>query len=362
MLMNINEIKQLTPRQKRNLVVTTLRLLKMQQAVDCEVMSSHKMMAAALLSVGSAFEFSFLLQSNMKEVERLLNEPLYQKFTISKRRGGFRVIYAPTQGLKFLQLKLNRFLQAYYYCVKPACVHGFVLKPKAVKEAVGIVSNARVHVGKRHLLNIDLKDFFPSINAGRVKSLFLSDVFGFDTPIAVAFALLTTYKGFLPIGAPTSPVISNFVCLGLDADLMVFAKETGLSFSRYADDLTFSHAVPFTPHNVDAIFAIIQKHGFMVNEKKVRMVGCNRKQTVTGLTVNEKVNVDRKLLKKIRAMLHDLNKNGVEAAAMHHFQLSDHFAQRYVDKFFDELRGYIDFVGQVRGRDDALYLRFMRAL
>ena len=92
------------------------------------------------------------------------------------------------------------------------------------------------------------------------------------------------------------------------------------------------------------------------------MVGCNRKQTVTGLTVNEKVNVDRKLLKKIRAMLHDLNKNGVEAAAMHHFQLSDHFAQRYVDKFFDELRGYIDFVGQVRGRDDALYLRFMRAL
>ena len=133
-----------------------------------------------------------------------------------------------------------------------------------------------------------------------------------------------------------------------------------MTFSRYADDLTFSSNAAFTVDDLNAIYAVIAKHGFLVNERKVRMVGGNRKQTVTGLVVNEKVNIDRKLIKRIRAMLHDLNCNGAEIATMKHFRVSAQNAPNHVDGFLNKLRGYIDFVGQVRGREDALYLRFRR--
>ena len=360
MLLKVEEIKRLNPQQKGDLKYLASRKNDLPKDGIYKGMLQHELLATRLLAIDSAIEFSVFLQTGFKTLEKLINEPLYQKFSIAKRRGGSRDIYAPAEDLKCVQKKLNSFLQAYYTCLKPICVHGFVMRPNDFSESYGIVSNARVHTGKKHLLNIDLKDFFSTISAGQVKSLFLSGTFQYDNHIATALTLLTTYKGFVPIGAPTSPVISNFVCLGLDADMLNLGKERSLTFSRYADDLTFSSNAAFTVDDLNAIYAVIAKHGFLVNERKVRMVGGNRKQTVTGLVVNEKVNIDRKLIKRIRAMLHDLNCNGAEIATMKHFRVSAQNAPNHVDGFLNKLRGYIDFVGQVRGREDALYLRFRR--
>jgi RNA-directed DNA polymerase len=220
-----------------------------------------------------------------------------------------------------------------------------------------IVGNAKVHTQKKVVLNIDLKDFFPSISAKRVKDLFASSYFNFNDQIANALALLSTYQGKLPIGAPTSPVISNFVCLSLDHDLSAFCKVHKLAFSRYADDLTFSSDIPISTDQILDIINIIKKNQFKINEKKLRLKTNNRKQIVTGLTVNEKVNVDRKLLKKIRAMLHDFTRNGIDSATKNHFNLKSAVETEHRAKFIQRLQGYINFVGLVRGKNDALYLR-----
>ena len=136
-----------------------------------------------------------------------------------------------------------------------------------------------------------------------------------------------------------------------------FCNTNGLLFSRYADDLTFSADTLISNDTVLDIINLIKKNNFQINEKKLRLKSSNRKQTVTGLTVNEKVNVDRKLLKKIRAMLHDMTTNGIDTATQRHFNFRGEIEIQHRAKFIHRLEGYINFVGQVRGKSDGLYFK-----
>jgi RNA-directed DNA polymerase len=322
-----------------------------------EAFHKHELNAMVLLNNEKPVALSQFLKCSFRNLEVLINQPAYKYYTIAKKKGGTRDIFEPEENLKRIQKRLNYYLQAYYLCIKPKEVHGFVVNPHYMGTYYNIVGNAKVHTQKKVVLNIDLKDFFPSISAKRVKDLFASSYFNFNDQIANALALLSTYQGKLPIGAPTSPVISNFVCLSLDHDLSAFCKVHKLAFSRYADDLTFSSDIPISTDQILDIINIIKKNQFKINEKKLRLKTNNRKQIVTGLTVNEKVNVDRKLLKKIRAMLHDLTRNGIDSATKNHFNLKSAVETEHRAKFIQRLQGYINFVGLVRGKNDALYLR-----
>lgn len=135
-----------------------------------------------------------------------------------------------------------------------------------------------------------------------------------------------------------------------------FFETYDIAYSRYADDITFSSNIPISTEMLSNIISIIHQYGFELNEKKLRFKLSNRKQTVTGLTVNEKVNIDRKLLKKIRAMLHDLTTNGIEQSVQRHFKVTN-IEQRHKATFINRLEGYINFVGQVRGKSDSLYVK-----
>lgn len=321
----------------------------------------YKLNALALLSAETLAELCRLLGSTIPVFTEAVNAPAYRHYAIPKKRGGERHIFAPEWPLKQLQRRLNDFLQAYYLWIKPDEAHGFVINPPCLGGHCNIVGNAAVHVGKKHVLNIDLKDFFPGISARRIKELFLSPCFNYNEQTAIALTLITTYQGRLPTGAPTSPVLSNFICLPLDAALRAFCLENGLRFTRYADDLTFSADTMICGETIRGIIRLINDNGFEINEKKLRAQASNRKQTVTGLTVNEKVNVDRRLLKKIRAMLHDLSSNGVDVAARRHFNLKGRPSSRDREYFFNRLEGYINFVGQVRGKSDPVYRKFAYA-
>ncbi len=318
----------------------------------------HVVNALHFLAVDDAYKLSLLLRTPFYDLEKLINSPIYKQFGIKKSKGGIREIASPDGQLKVIQRRLNYYLQAYYLCIKPAEVHGFVIHPKYLGEYCNIVANAQPHTRKKHVLNIDLQDFFPSITARQVRDLFTSTLFEFDYQVSTALSLLTTYNSKLPTGAPTSPVISNFICLPLDSELKAFAKENRLTFTRYADDLTFSSDNEITKDNLSDISNIIQQHGFRINEKKLRFKSSSRKQTVTGLVVNEKVNIDRKLLKKVRAMIHDLTTNGLEQAAKHHFGLTDSCDENIMGKFLQRIKGYINLIGQVRGLNDPMYLKF----
>lgn len=136
------------------------------------------------------------------------------------------MIHAPAKELKRVQKRINYFLQSYYLWIKPDAVYGFVINPNYYDKRCNIVENARNHVGKKHLLNLDLLDFFPGITARRVKELFLSEYFQFSDRLAIALALLVTFRGRLPAGAPTSPVVSNFICIEMDNELQNLSKNT----------------------------------------------------------------------------------------------------------------------------------------
>jgi RNA-directed DNA polymerase len=237
-----------------------------------------------------------------------------------------------------------------------------VINPHYLGTHCNIVENARMHVGKKHIWNIDLKDFFPSISAQRITALFTSPCFKYDEQIANALTLLTTCEGRLPTGAPTSPVLSNFVCRELDNHLCNYCNNNTLQFTRYADDLTFSSNTMITQETIQQIITIINENGFEINRKKLRLQSSYRRQTVTGLTVNEKVNVNRKLLKKIRAMQHDLNTNGLDIAARRHFKVNFDDISDLRHYFLNRLNGYIGFMGQVRGRGDEVYRKMKEKL
>jgi retron-type reverse transcriptase len=194
--------------------------------------------------------------------------------------------------------------------------HGFVAGRSTV-------SNATPHLGRAVVVNADLRDFFPSITFPRVKGVFQQ--LGYSPAAATILALLCTecprttvdYAGRtlhvatgprgLPQGASTSPALSNLVARGLDARIGGLAKKLGWTYTRYADDLTFStdaEGAPKTAWLLARLRHIVGEENFTVNEKKTRVQRPNACQTVTGIVVNKHPNVPRETVRRIRAILH----------------------------------------------------------
>ena len=141
-----------------------------------------------------------------------------------------------------------------------------------------------------------------------------------------------------------------------------FCSQNQLNYTRYADDLTFSSDFVIGNDLLLDIISIINKHDFTINEKKLRLANKNSRQTVTGLVVNEKVNVNRKLIRNVRAMIHDLKTNGIYSAAQNHFQTNKEVDEVMANKFISRLYGFIHFVGQVKGKNDLIYLKMLKGV
>lgn len=293
----------------------------------------------------------------------------YCQFMLRKRSGGLRTILAPNSSLKIIQQKLNQVLQSVY--VRKPSVHGFV-------RGRSILSNACVHSGRRYVLNIDLKDFFPSINFGRVRGMFMSRPYDRNADVATILAQICCHDNQLPQGAPTSPVVSNMICAKLDSELQRIASRNRATYSRYADDITFSTTALRFPKRLGGIvedgpglgFTLssdvrntIQANGFSVNETKVRLQSIYSRQEVTGLTTNVSPNVRRRYVRQIRAMLHAARKFGLEAAEMEFRSRYDHKHRRPgspLPVFTQVLKGKISFLAMIRGRSDAVVDRFLQ--
>jgi RNA-directed DNA polymerase len=293
----------------------------------------------------------------------------YRHFEIPKRSGGMRPIHAPIGLLRELQDKLHQDLKALYRPHPRA--HGFI-------DMRSVATNAADHTGKRWVLNVDLEDFFPSINFGRIRGLFLKPPFEMGAAAAAVCAQIATYRNGLPQGAPTSPALSNFIAAALDRRLLRLARQNKLVYSRYADDITLSTMAAQFPPAVairealeggvlkvragKALEETIAASGFAINAKKVRIQGHGVQQSVTGLPVNTRVNVERRRIRKIRAMLHAWRKFGLEAAGADHFDKHRTGGPRArPDRagaaFRNIVYGHLSFVKMVRGREDPLFLK-----
>ena len=303
----------------------------------------------------------------------------YQTFKIKKKSGADRTIHAPVKGLKSILRSLNFVLQCMY---EPhAAATGFVLNKS-------IVDNAIKHVGHNYVLNLDIKDFFYSFDRKRVKLFFKYEPFnlnGEKEPLAFLLASLCTQpfeiegevKTVLPQGSPTSPTITNIICRKLDHRLSGLANRFGATYTRYADDITFS-----SPHNIyqneesiklnnrgcydnfmAELLRIIELEGLLINTLKTRLQNSAYRQEATGLIVNEKVNVRRRYVKQVRMWLNYWEKYGYEKAEQIFKQ--DYFSDKGHQKkgepnIVNILNGKLEFLKMVKGNDDTVYLKLKK--
>lgn len=250
----------------------------------------------------------------------------YQHFEIPKRSGGVRKISAPYPDLMTLQKRLAENLQNCIADINSdrnitsTLSHGF-------RRKYSIITNATVHRKMRYVFNVDLENFFGTINFGRVRGFFIKNRnFELNPKVATVLAQIACYENTLPQGSPCSPVISNLIAHSLDIKLVKLAYRSGCYYSRYADDLTFSTNRPSFPSSVSIrnkitpkehewipgkeLERLIIKSGFLVNHSKTRMQYQESRQEVTGLVVNKKVSVRQEYWRTARAMSHSLFKNG----------------------------------------------------
>jgi RNA-directed DNA polymerase len=285
----------------------------------------------------------------------------YKTFTIPKKSGGVRVIKAPSPDLKILQKRLAVILQD---CIAEinnskkidsALSHGF-------RRKYSIMTNALVHRGKRFVLNLDIEDFFPSINFGRVRGFFISNKnFLLDPKVATLIAQISCDDNFLPQGSPCSPVISNLIGHILDIRLADLAKKEGCTYSRYVDDITFSTNKKIFPSKLayvssnsdhkwqlgDSLLGVIKRSGFKVNNAKTRMLYSDSRQEVTGLVVNKKINSRSEYRHMARAMLFMYLKTGNFFKIQSEVDANNVVVKKKVPASIDYLNGVLSFIASV---------------
>lgn len=335
------------------------------------------------------------LEKNFEALDKIIQnkKSYYKTFTIPKKNGKFRLIEQPNEYLKIIQKIIKKGIV--YSCMENAsgnCMseykesdvaHGF-LKGRS------IVTNAKNHVNKAFIINIDLEDFFLNITPKMVMESLPCDGYGLyggqreisnyeilmrhgepDLPIKYGrvsgenypgyyrwrtdrIVELVTFKGHLPQGAPTSPMISNFVCVDLDNRLLQYCKEQQITYTRYADDLTFSFdKISKVGEYNSELFKIILESGFKPNFKKINYTSKNKRQVVTGVVVNHKLNVPREFHKRVRAILFNWKTKGFTSTELK-------FYKEFPEKtdFIETLKGWIQHIGNVRGKNDGKYRRF----
>lgn len=224
----------------------------------------------------------------------------YRTFFIKKKNGGDREINEPLPSLKEIQewiykeilcnIKISPYAKAY--------VHG-----KSIKD------NAKFHKRQNKVLTIDLKDFFPSICFNKVMKVFFNA--GYRKPVAVLLANLCCLDDSLPQGAPTSPCLSNIIASALDDKIVDFVKNKNIRYTRYADDLTLSGDFD-EKIVINKIRKIVSSEGYKINPDKTRVRKRNQRQEVTGIVVNEKLQVSRKDRRDFRRVLYYIDKYGLE--------------------------------------------------
>ncbi|MGF7192463.1 retron-type reverse transcriptase [Robbsia andropogonis] len=327
-------------------------------------MSSEKTILQLFQAATSRSEVAALLDIKVKDLTYLLYvmkaEDKYKAFDIPKRSGGTRKINAPIKKVKSLQRKLADRLEQCLTLIEGSTgltnpsSHGF-------RRGKSILTNAATHRNRRFVFNIDLQDFFPSITGKRIRGLLIKDrKFGFHKDVATTIAHIACNNGELPQGGPCSPVISNMIASVLDFHLSRLARDNGCSYTRYADDITFSTNKKTFPtaiavcdesseHNWKVgsqLAGLIKKSGFSVNEKKTRMQYRTSRQQVTGLVVNKRVNVTNEYKRLVRAYLFSLiNHNKFTIKNVERSELGDKVS--LIDGTREQLHGMLGFVHSV---------------
>lgn len=229
------------------------------------------------------------------------NDKYYHRVEMKKKTGGIRHIESPLRELKAIQRWV---LRTILDKLSPSVyAKGFV-------RGKSILDNAKPHEGNQYVLNLDLQDFFTNVKASHVYTLFKN--IGYNNNIAFILTSFCTKGGYLPQGAPTSPALSNLVCLRLDHRISTYCKKRALTYTRYADDLCISgNKILILQKASYLIKDIICNEGFIINSKKEKFLGPKVRREVTGLTVTPKITISKKNYCIYRKRIYVLVRNNI---------------------------------------------------
>ncbi|HGI6746894.1 TPA: retron St85 family RNA-directed DNA polymerase, partial [Listeria monocytogenes] len=218
----------------------------------------------------------------------------YRHFKIPKSNGFLREIDEPLPNLKIIQKWiLNNILQN--VPVSPYA--------KAYLHKTTLIDNAKFHKRQKIVYKLDIQNFFPSISSHMIYNFFCEA--GYDLKLSRVLSRIVTLNNGLPQGAPTSPYLSNIIFKEIDLKIAKYCQQHKIRYTRYADDLTFSGDFNYNKLKTFVEWNI-QKSGFNLNNSKTKILPKNKRQIVTGIVVNEKLQISKNERKKIRHELHYL--------------------------------------------------------
>ena len=270
-------------------------------------------------------------------------EKHYHNAYIPKSDGTIRKLSVPDLILKRVQRSITANILSYYPVSKYACAYRY---------GGSVQRNAAPHIGKKKILKLDIEGFFDHIIYSRVKDVvFYKEKF--SEPIRILLSMLCYYRDALPQGAPSSPAITNIIMFDFDEKVGAFCKDKGVAYTRYCDDMTFSG--DFEEGEIIAfVKAELRKLGLFLKNRKTAVIPATKRQTVTGIVVNEKMNLTKEYKKKIRQEMYYIEKFGLE----------EHLKKLGIadkEKYLNALKGRIAFVLQTLPNDEE-FLRYKEAL
>ncbi len=295
-------------------------------------------------------QLALLLRTPALKLLALAADPEYREFYVPKKNGSRRQIEDPVPKLKRVQRKLNDYLQAVYYFHRTQGAYGFLSLPVDDPQPRNIFTNASQHLGCKWLLNVDMKDFFHLVTFDRTVELFSAPLLSFNEEMAKVLAGLCCYKGRLPMGAPTSPILSNLASIPLDQDLQDYANDRGWTYTRYADDISFSADKEITEQHIKEINDWIKAYDYLLNPTKIKLFGPKDVKIVTGLVVGK---TEVKLTEDYQQSLNNaITQLGEIVDAKFYMPSGRYQNSPWVKELQQQVQGKLAFARHILGEDD----------
>lgn len=273
--------------------------------IEKYLMYANTLQKQGLPAIYDQEHFSRLVGYDYSYILGLSNAPEfhYNHYEIPKRNGGSRPIDEPYPSLKEIQTWILKNI------LSPAARMYVLSVAKAFMPGVSLRDNARFHKNKKHVVALDIHDFFGSVHSGSVYGVFHG--MGYTVEVSTLLMKLCTFKDSLPQGAPTSPMLSNLVFAPIDKKIFHYCRSRKIMYTRYADDMVFSADTMKVTHLIAYVTDRVENFRMHINKEKTKVMGRGMRQNVTGVVVNDKVQVSREYRKRIRQEVFYTQKYGV---------------------------------------------------
>jgi hypothetical protein len=293
-----------------------------------------------------------------------MKNPPYNIFTVPKRNGDSRLIEDPCDELQIIQAGLSNYLQPLYYFNKTDAAYGFIIKPgNDHYETRNIITAAAKHCNNGYLLNIDILDFFHYVHWQDIFQSLTARPFSLHGCIAENIAHICTYNGRLPMGAPTSPALSNIAVYEMDNEIQAYCNGEGLTYTRYVDDMSFSSNIHVTERHFSQLCGIIKSKGYMLKEEKIKWFKPGETKTITGLSIKDNaVCVPDAYFREVETEINNLKAFVLMQARLH----PDKPPEAAITKPVQKIKGALAFIESVHGENHAglnnLYAQLEKAV